>query len=241
MTVGCAAAQAPRMTESAPANRRLKLALLAGLGLVGLIVLALVWRSYGSELKPLFLQALEHVRALGPVAFFGLMTILPAAGCPMSVFTLTAGPLFGPVLGMPVVLVLVWVCIALNLSLSYWLARYAMRPWLTRICNWLGYKLPAIQSDDLRGVVILVRVTPGPPYALQNYLLGLAGIPFSAYFLTSWVITSLYSCAFVIFGDAIMQGRGRMALLAFSLFTALTVAVQLLRRHYQKRAKKAQP
>lgn len=225
------------MTEPAPANRRLKLALLAGVGLVGLIVLALIWRSYGSELKPWFLHVLERVRTLGPVAFFGLMTLLPAAGCPMSVFTLTAGPLFGPVLGMPVVLLLVWVSIALNLSLSYWLARYAMRPWLTRMCRWLGYRLPEIQSDDHRGVVILVRVTPGPPYALQNYLLGLAGIPFSAYFLTSWVITSLYSCAFVIFGDAIMQGRGRMALLAFMLFTALTVGVQLLRRHYQKRTK----
>ncbi len=237
MTVGCGAPQAPDMTATVPANRRLKLAILAFIGVVGLVALWAIWRVYGNDLKPLFLQALERVRALGPVAFFGLMTILPAAGCPMSVFTLTAGPLFGPVLGMPVVLLLVWISIALNLSLSYWLARYAMRPWLTRICGWLGYKLPEIQSDDLRGVVILVRVTPGPPYALQNYMLGLAGIPFSAYFLTSWVITSLYSCAFVIFGDAIMQGRGRMALMAFMLFTALTVAVQLLRRHYQKRPK----
>jgi len=237
LTVGCGAPQAPGMTESAPANRRLKLAILAVVGAIGLVVLWAIWRVYGEDLKPLFLEALERIRALGPLAFFGLMTLLPAVGCPMSVFTLTAGPLFGPVLGMPVVLLLVWISIALNLSLSYWLARYAMRPWLTRICNWLGYKLPEIQTDDLRGVVILVRVTPGPPYALQNYLLGLAGIPFSAYFFTSWVITSLYSCAFVIFGDAIMQGRGRMALMAFMLFTALTVAVQLLSRHYQKRPK----
>lgn len=240
MTVGCSAAQAPAMTESAPANRRLKLALLAGLGLVGLVVLALIWRSYGSELKPLFLQALERVRALGPVAFFLAMALLPAAGCPISVFTLTAGPLFGQSLGMPLVFGLVWVSIAFNLTLTYWLSRYALRPWLARLCSWLGYRLPEVPAADHRGLVILVRVTPGPPYVLQSYLLGLAGIPFATYFFISWVISSLYSCAFVLFGDALMQGRGRTALIAVSLFVALTVVVQLLRRHYRKRGQ-AQP
>ena len=84
-------------------------------------------------------------------------------------------------------------------------------------------------------MVFLVRVTPGPPYILQSYLLGLAGIPFVTYFIISWVISSFYACAFVLFGDALMHGRGKMALMAVGLFVALTVAVQLIRRHYARK------
>jgi len=217
-------------------NRRLKLALLAGAGFVALAVFWWVWRSQGGELKPLVGQVLAQVRAMGAGMFFLLMALLPAAGCPISVFTLTAGPVFAPSLGMPVVLLLVWVSIAFNLALTYWLSRYALRPWLARLCGWLGYKLPEVPQADHRGLVILVRVTPGPPYVLQSYLLGLAGIPFGTYFFISWVISSSYACAFVLFGDALMQGRGRTALVAVSLFVALTVAVQFLRRHYRRRA-----
>lgn len=235
MTVGRGGGQADGMPDAAPSHRRLKLALIAGVGLVALVGVWWVWRTQGGEFRPLVDQVLTRVRAMGAGTFFVLMALLPAAGCPISVFTLTAGPVFAPTLGMPLVLLLVWVSIAFNLTLTYWLARYALRPWLTRLCGWLGYKLPEVPEADHRGLVILVRVTPGPPYVLQSYLLGLAGIPFATYFFISWVITSSYACAFVLFGDALMQGRGRTVLLAISIFVALTVAVQLLRQHYRKR------
>jgi uncharacterized membrane protein YdjX (TVP38/TMEM64 family) len=238
LTVGRADGQAGGMTRAASNNRRLKLALLAGTGLVVLVATWWMWRSHGDEIKPLAEQGVGWLRELGAGTFFVLMTLLPAAGCPLSVFTLTAGPVFAPSLGMPLVLLLVWVSIAFNLALSYWLARYALRPWLARLCAWLGYKLPEVAEADHRGVVILVRVTPGPPYVLQSYLLGLAGIPFGTYFFISWVISSLYACAFVLLGDALMQGRGRTALVAVSLFIALTVGVQFLRRHYRKQPTK---
>lgn len=224
------------MSDAAPSRRHLKLALLAGAGLAALVIVWWVWRTQGGEFRPLVDQVLARVRAMGAGMFFLLMALLPAAGCPISVFTLTAGPVFAPSLGMPVVLLLVWVSIAFNLALTYWLSRYALRPWLARLCGWLGYKLPEVPEADHRGLVILVRVTPGPPYVLQSYLLGLAGIPFATYFFISWVISSSYACAFVLFGDALMQGRGRTALVAVSLFVALTVAVQFLRRHYRRRA-----
>jgi uncharacterized membrane protein YdjX (TVP38/TMEM64 family) len=208
-----------------------------GLAVAGLLVLAAGWwwvRTQELAPRELAEQGVVWVRGLGAPTYFLLMALLPAAGCPLSVFTLTAGPVFAPTLGMPVVLLLVWLSLAVNLALTYWLARYALRPWLEKLCCWLGYKLPQAAPADQRSLVILVRVTPGPPYVLQSYLLGLAGISFPTYFLISWVITSSYACAFVLFGDAVMQGRGRMALIAIMLFAALTVAVQLLRRHYRR-------
>ena len=227
------------MQEQAPPRRGKKLIVLAVIGLVGLAAAWWMYRHYGTDARMIVDAAVEKVRQLGAVMFFLLMALLPAVGCPLSVFTLTAGPVFAPTIGMPAVLLLVWLSLAVNLALSYWLARHALRPWLARLVGWLGYKLPEVKAADHRGMVILVRVTPGPPYVLQSYLLGLAGIPFGTYFFISWVISSSYACAFVLFGEALMQGKGKMVLVSVGLFVALTVGVQLLRRHYRRRREKA--
>ncbi|MFI5357620.1 MAG: TVP38/TMEM64 family protein [Opitutales bacterium] len=223
------------MTREGSNNRRVKLAVLAVAGLVVLGLLAWGLRAQGGDLPALAERAVDRTRALGPGVFFGLMTLLPALGCPLTAFTIPAGSVFAPTLGMPTVLLLVWVCIAVNLTLTYWLSRHLLRPWLLRLCAWLGYRLPEVAEANHRGLVILVRVTPGPPYVLQSYLLGLAGIPFGTYFFISWVISSLYACAFVMFGDALMHGQGKKVLYSIGLFAVLTVGVQLLRRHYARR------
>jgi len=172
------------------------------------------------------------IREAGPVVFFTALAVLPAVGCPLTFFTLPAGSVFAPELGMPLVLLLVCVSIAVNLAITYWLSRHLFRPWLIKLLAWLGYKLPEVDAKNHRVLVFLVRVTPGPPYVLQSYLLGLAGIPFVTYFIISWIISSSYACAFVLFGDALMHGQGKMALMAIGLFVVLTVGVQLLRKHY---------
>ncbi len=201
------------------------------LGLAAALCLAAVvpvW-MYRDTLRAWAEVGADWVRGLGPVAFFSAMAILPAAAVPLSVFTLTAGPVFGPTLGMPAVLGLVSLSMAVNLVVTYTLARWIMRPWLLKLCAWLGYRVPEVSPSDQLKLVVLVRVTPGPPYVLQSYLLGLAAIPFRLYFGISWVISVCYACAFVLFGQALMEGRGRMALLAVGLFVALTVAVRWIK------------
>jgi uncharacterized membrane protein YdjX (TVP38/TMEM64 family) len=207
-----------------------KLAVL-GLLLAGAALLVL----QGVDLKALLARGLDFIRGLGPATFFGAMAVLPAFGCPLTVFTLSAGPVFGPGLGMPAVVGLSFASLAVNLALSYWLARYALRPWLERLLRWLGYTLPQVAPEDRLGLLVLVRVTPGPPYVLQNIVLGLTAMPFGLFMVVSWTIVCAYSAAFIVFGDALVHGRGQMALLAVSLFIAFTVGVKFLRRHYQRR------
>ena len=96
-----------------------------------------------------------------------------------------------------------------------------------------------VAAEDRLGLLVLVRVTPGPPYALQNFVLGMAAVSFGLYMAVSLVIISVYSAAFILFGDAIVNGRGKMAFLAVSLFVAFTVGVKFLRRHYQRRQAKS--
>ena len=219
---------------------RLSPALLFKLAIVGVVlggVVLLVLQ--GVDVKALFNRGLEFIRSLGPVTFFAAMAVLPSFGCPLTAFTLSALPVFGGEMGAPMVVALALASITVNLAFSYWLARYALRPWVEKLLNWMGYKLPQVAAEDRLGLLVLVRVTPGPPYALQNFVLGMAAVSFGLYRAVSLVIISVYSAAFILFGDAIVNGRGKMAFLAVSLFVAFTVGVKFLRRHYQRRQAKS--
>lgn len=209
-------------------------AALAGLAVCGLL---LWWmRAQGHDPREAMEWVLDRVRGLGPVAFFSAMTVLPAAALPVSVFTLSAGPVFGPTLGLPWVVAISLACLGLNLALTYVLARWLMRPWVERFCAWLGFKIPEVSEADQRSLVILVRVTPGPPYALQNYLLGMARVRFATYFTISWAVVSLYSTAMIVFGDALVHGKGRSVLIGGGLLIAFVVAVRFVRRQMARNA-----
>jgi uncharacterized membrane protein YdjX (TVP38/TMEM64 family) len=159
------------------------------------------------------------------------MALLPLAGVPMSPFALSAGPLFGARLGTPVVVLLGLAAITFNLSVTYWLARRWLRPLLSRVVQRLGYRLPEVERGDATDLIILLRVTPGPPFFVQNYLLGLAEVPFGRYLVISCAVQWSYNIAFILFGDALSQGRGKMAMVAIGLLAALVVGTHLVRKH----------
>lgn len=222
------------MTGSgSPSSKRGLLLKLGVVVAVAAILAALLLR--GVNLRELIDQVLAWIRSVGPGVFFAAMVVLPALGFPLLAFTLPAGPVFGPQLGMPMTILLVLLSLTLNLALTYWLARYAFRPLLEGLIRKLGYGLPKVSAEDHLSLAILVRVTPGPPFFVQGYLLGLAGIPFRIYMLVSLIFTGAFSVAVVLFGDSLMNGRGKLALLAFSVIVALSVLVQWLRRRYAKK------
>lgn len=226
------------MKPVSASSRRLRLAcLLAGGLFAGLAVWAWL-HSQGYTVRESVDWALARVRSVGPVTFFTLMALVPAAGAPVTIFTFTAGSVFAPTLGMPQVLLLTYASLGINLVFTYWLARWLLRPWMVRLCAWLGYGIPAVARENQRSLVVLLRITPGPPYALQNYLLGVAGIPFPTYFFTSWLLVSLDASLYILFGDAVVQGKGRWVAVAAGLFIGLALAVKLLRSRL--RAKKAE-
>ena len=222
------------MAEPAPRpNRALLLKLIAGLVVV-LVVAVLAAR--GLDLKALLAQSLELIRGAGPVAFFTAMAVLPALGAPQMAFALTAGPVFGPTLGLGPVIGLALFALTVNMALSYFLARRALRPLLEALFKRLGYPLPRAAPGDEFDLIVLLRVTPGVPFPVQNYLLGLAEVPFGQYLLVSFLIQGPLNAAFILFGDALLHGKGKVALIALSLILALMAATQLVRKHYGKKS-----
>lgn len=221
------------MADPAPRPNRGLLVKLAAGALVVVLVAALLAR--GVDLKGLLAQGLELIRGAGPVAFFTAMALLPAVGAPALAFLLTVGPAFGPTLGMGTVIVLSLLAIAFNMALSYFLARRAFRPLLEKLCARLGYQLPRAAAGDEFDLVVILRLTPGIPFPFQNYLLGLAEIPFGKYMLTSLACSAPAATAFIVFGDAMLQGKGRAALLGVGLILAVAAGTQLVRKHYGKK------
>jgi len=202
-------------------------------GAIGVVAGVLVLR--GLDVRYWLNWGIALVREAGPWAFFAGMAVMPACGFPLSPFTLTAGSVFAPTLGWPVVLGATWLAIAVNVSITYVAARWLARPWLEKLVLKLGYQWPMVHAENYWNITILARVTPGPPFFVQSAMLGLAQIPFRIYLIGSASIGSVYATIFVVFGEALLSGKGKMIILGASAMVALTLAAHLLRRHLAKK------
>jgi len=226
--------------EKEQRKRRLVILGLGFLFVVALGVAALfVPKEAWVQLKEAVNMGMAWVRELGAGWYFAAFAVLPAVGCPVSVFSLTAGPLFVPVMGMPMVLMLTGISMAVSMTLSYVLARYVLRPWVTRLLGFLGYTVPDVPAAKQRMFTLLVRITPGPPYVFQSFLLGLAEVRFGLYLGISWVISTVNVALLIVFGDALFQGKGKVALIALAGVVLVVIGVKLLRDRIQRREREA--
>lgn len=190
------------------------------------------------EAAQLLERLMSLVRDAGPAAFFVAMALVPAIGVPMLAFLLPVVSLFGGELGLTAVLVISLACVTANMVLSYALARRGLRPLLTRVVARFGYRLPEVRTGEFTDLIVLLRVTPGIPFCVQNYLAGMAGTPFGRYLLVSCAVVWPLNIAIMLFGDSLLQGNGTAALITFGLLAAFVAARLVLRRYYA--AKKPQ-
>jgi len=187
------------------------------------------------ELHALIDRLIAILGSCGPWVYFAAMALLPAAGMPLTVFSLTAGPVFGPSLGMGTVVVAGLIASTINMLLTYWLARYALRPFLERMMKRFGHKLPKMEgSGDSTDLIVVIRVTPGIPFFVQNYVLGLADAPIVKYVVISCLVNWVYTAGLILFGDALLHGKGKLILYAVLLLIAAAALTHLLRRHAQR-------
>ena len=229
-------------SEQTAKSRRRRFGVLFVAG--GLALAALVW---GAKQPPeTWVAAREWidagmawVRGLGVGWYFAAFALLPAVGCPISFFALSAGPLFAPVLGLPLVLALAALCMVVSLTISYGLARYVLRPWVTRLLAFMGYTVPVVPPAGRRFFTVLVRIMPGPPYLLQSFLLGVVEVPFLLYLSISWLICTAMVALLIVFGDAVAHGKGRVALLALAGVVVFSVAIKFYRKRLALRGRMA--
>jgi uncharacterized membrane protein YdjX (TVP38/TMEM64 family) len=185
-------------------------------------------------LKTGLVEAVDTVvlglREAGPQVFFAAMALLPAVGFPLSPFTLAAGPLFGPTLGAGWVIVWSLTAVVVNLLLTYWLANRALRPLVSRLLAYFEYHLPEHTAGGAWQLAWIVRLTPGPPFWAQSYLLGLIRVPLVPYLVVSTLVMAGYIVALACGGEAIANGSGRLAIAAVGVLVVTIAVLQLLRK-----------
>ena len=177
---------------------------LSVLAVVGLVLL--LWSVWDRE------ALMAWVARARPLPFFALMALLPVIGVPITPFFIVAGATFGARLG----LIGSGLAVATNLILCYGIAR-KLRPRLKSLLRRFGYNLPDIGARKKGAVrfTLAVKLAPGLPQFVKNYGLGVAGVPFTPYFVLSMLITGVYGASFVVLGESLLtHDRGRAAIAA---------------------------
>ncbi|WP_193215046.1 VTT domain-containing protein [Luteolibacter marinus] len=169
-------------------------------------------------------RVLALVRGVPLIVFVFATALLPLVGMPVVPLYLMAGVVYSPVHGLPVTLLAILAGLTLNLLLSHWIARH-IRPLTERLLKRFGVTLPSLQGLPLWKVVLLVRITPGAPLMIQNYLLALAGVPLGIYLAVSLPVELLICWGYMAAGKSFATGQwewlvGGIGVVAFAVLAA---------------------
>jgi len=172
-----------------------------------------------------------YLRELPWPVFYLAVALLPFAFFPVSLLYLSAGAVHGLV---PSLLGIV-AATAVNISLSYWLAAGPLHGLIRRWFARRGREIPVLPAEEHIWAVLVVRFTPAFPLMVQNYLLGLAHIPFWKYFWISLAAEAVIAFGYILAGEAITQKRPGFVLLAFGCIVGAVLLTRVLRRTFARR------
>ncbi len=188
---------------------------------------------------PSALQLRDWATSVGPwfpLAFLGAHIVVTVFPFPRTAFTLAAGLLFGPVLGVP-----------LAVAASTSSAVIALL--LVRAAGWHLSRLvrhPRVDSLDARLrergwlAVMSMRMIPAVPFSVLNYAAGASAVRVLPYTLATLAGLLPGTAAVVILGDA-LTGNVSPLLFLVSLCTAslgvagLVYEIRTHRRHHRER------
>ncbi|MGH3854085.1 MAG: TVP38/TMEM64 family protein [Pseudonocardiaceae bacterium] len=210
------------MSELAGRRTRLLLAVL-------LVLAVLVAAAVLPVPSPLRMRAwVQSAGIAAPLLFLFGHALVTMAPVPRTVFTLAAGLLFGPALGVALSLAATLLSAVAAFGVVRRLARATLPPYLEH--PYLKYKVPRAVNARLRHrgwlTVASLRLIPAVPFAVLNYCCALSSIRFRHY-LAGTVGIVPGSVAVVALGDA-LTGTTSPALLAVSLTSAAIGIVGLI-------------
>ena len=220
------------MSESIGPKRRLqrKPALLLVLGVVSAMAVMLVWQRHPEAIYWLELLDLGHIFLKeNPWVLFVVLTTLPGLGFPSSATLMLFGVVVAPHYGMPAAVAL---AIAAQSLCSIWTYGLAAGPLKRLLRRYLLREraLPKMSEHDAVRLGLILRLTPGIPYALQNIILGSIGMRFRDYLLVSIPTTSLWTVCFVMTGGAIFKGQLGWTITGTVILIVVILATQMWNR-----------
>jgi uncharacterized membrane protein YdjX (TVP38/TMEM64 family) len=204
------------------------LAVCFALGLLGVFV---AWKL-GLNVETLkgWIGSLVDYLEERPALIFIAIVILPSMPFPVSVLLLAAGVVYGERYGPFYAGLIALTAIIINFSWTYWFARFPARRMVERIVRKFDVEIPELPKQHVMSFTLVFRITPGIPFFLQNYVLGLARVPFRTYFIVSLLAQTAWTFGFVISGGAIFEGNFGLAITGCCLLTVATLITQSVRK-----------
>ena len=166
-------------------------------------------RSWGEDLGPGFVWVFFLA--------YALVTVFPI---PRTVFTVSAGVLFGPVVGLIGALISTAVAATLGFLLARWAGRDRVTPFLSR---------PVVMTIDARlaarGWLAIgsLRLIPICPFWLLNWCAGLSSVRLLPYLTASVIASAPGTVAVVLLGNALTGERNPLLMLLSATFFAVGV------------------
>jgi uncharacterized membrane protein YdjX (TVP38/TMEM64 family) len=84
-------------------------------------------------------------------------------------------------------------------------------------------------------VTLLLRITPGPPFFAQSYLLALGRVPFGSYMLVSVLVAWTLSAPVIILGDSLVSGSAGKFVFGLLVIVAAVIVFRLVRKRVARR------
>ena len=199
---------------------------LAG-GLLGLGVGAglLAWKMGvdGAMLQAAWRQS-EDFLMDRPWWLFAALVVLPGLPVPTSVLLFLAGTVWRdrPVAACVICLV----AMALNMTWTYWVAARPGRGLVEKLLAATTLRIPVLPQGNHLRMILILRLTPGLPLFLQNYLLGFFRVPFRLYLLVSMGCSGLIASGVVLSGAGVAKGNLTPVLTGVALIVLGLVVVE---------------
>lgn len=179
-------------------------------------------------LMAIVLDGWEWLQNAPPIIFFGAMSLLTIGPVPLTPFYITAGSLYG--IGPS----LLWIppAIVLNNVIAYTLTTSFLRPWLQALVAKRDLSIPTLDSKREQTLfIVMVRITPGPPYFMQSLILGLAGVDRLRFLVLSLPVHMIFVVGFVVLGRSAFDGELGLAIIAITLILAASILARLAHKH----------
>lgn len=176
---------------------------------------------------------IEFLQRKAWLLYIGI-AILPTFMFPISPLMIVSGTVFAGGENAPIACVIAVSATMINMAWTYWVAAYPCHTIISKILKNSKFKVPKASGNKDFQLVAVVRLT-GMPFPFQNFALGLSRMNFLKYMLFSVLIQGPVLSAFVYFGDAITQGKGKVIFLSLAIIVLLSVALNLIPKYIKNK------
>jgi uncharacterized membrane protein YdjX (TVP38/TMEM64 family) len=164
-----------------------------------------------------------------PMLLVLVIATLPGIGFPLSPLLILFGIVMGPRFGLPVTCLIgiaatsvcsIWTYVLASGPLRVFLKTHLLKKWA----------LPELSDRSALRLGLIIRITPGIPYPVQNVALGVMGMRFKTYLLASIPAQSLYTIGFIVTGGALFKGQAGLAITGVLFLIVIILITRMLRK-----------